>query len=139
MATNVTGAATVTDTFLPLLRKSADPRLLYVSSGLGSFSLNADPNFPFYFLESTAYKCTKAAMDMLALEQSKFLGKEGIKVWPIDPGYRATNLGGSAEASKGMGATDPMLGAQVIFETAEGERDHQVGKLVTENGEVWGW
>ena len=56
--TNVFGQAVCTDTFLPLLRKSTaagGKRIIFVSSGLGSLTLSADPNgeyagrlFPIY-------------------------------------------------------------------------------------------
>lgn len=138
-ATNVTGAATVTDTFLPMLLKSPNPRIIYVSSGLGSLSIAADSTNVFYKLDATAYRCSKAAMNMLALQQSKLLGEKGVKVWAVNPGYRATNLSGSAERSKASGATDPVLGAEVVAGVARGERDGEVGTLVSENGETLPW
>ena len=76
---------------------------------------------------------------MMALQQSKFLGKEGIKVWVVDPGYRATNLSGDAEMAKGTGATDPMLGAEVVVGVVVGNREEEVGKLVSEKGIVLPW
>ncbi|RYZ97799.1 MAG: SDR family NAD(P)-dependent oxidoreductase, partial [Proteobacteria bacterium] len=42
--TNVFGIVRVTSAFLPLLRKSTDPRILIVSSGLGSFTTVTDPS-----------------------------------------------------------------------------------------------
>jgi NAD(P)-dependent dehydrogenase (short-subunit alcohol dehydrogenase family) len=102
LTTNVTGYACTTEAFLPLLRKAEMPRLLFMSSGLGSLTCALDPQFPFYglgvALRNKAYITSKCADNMLGVLYAVQLGKEGFKVNMIDPGFRATNLNGYAEA-----------------------------------------
>lgn len=50
------------------------------------------------------------------------------------PGFLATNLGGSAEQLKAMGAGDPALGGAFIKGIIEGERDADVGKVLSRYG-----
>ena len=45
--TNVHGSLAVTQAMLPLLRRSSSGRIVNVSSGLGSISLNSDPDWEF--------------------------------------------------------------------------------------------
>ena len=71
---------------------------------------------------------------MIVVQQSKSLGKEGVRVWAVNPGWRATNLSGNAEAAAKRGALDPEGGALVIVDVVEGRKDGDVGKHVDENG-----
>ena len=93
--TNVFGATVVTEAFLPLLLKSNDPRLIFVSSGLGSLELTASnhpssgPN-----LQVPAYKSSKAALNMVMLTYAKRLQDTHVKVNAISPGFVTTNLTG---------------------------------------------
>ncbi|KAI4166577.1 MAG: hypothetical protein LQ343_007931 [Gyalolechia ehrenbergii] len=111
--TNTTGAVATTDAFLPLLRKSASPHVVYMTSGLGSLTLAANPKQLLYMRDATTYRATKAALDTLVVQQHKFLGKEGIKVWAVDLAFRITNLSSAKERAAKAGAGDPEGGAQV--------------------------
>ncbi len=53
--TNVFGVLAVTQAMLPLLRLSADARIVNVSSNVGSLGLNADPNFPYRKIFTPGY------------------------------------------------------------------------------------
>lgn len=90
--TNAISAACVTEIFLPLLKKAQIPRLLFMSSGLGSITSTLDPTWPYYGLKNKPYLTSKAAMNMIGAQYAVELGPEGIKVNMIDPGFRATNL-----------------------------------------------
>ena len=48
LETNVYGVVRVTQAFIDLLRKSNEPRIVMVSSSVGSLSLQSDPNWQFY-------------------------------------------------------------------------------------------
>ncbi|KAL9112802.1 MAG: hypothetical protein Q9187_007716, partial [Circinaria calcarea] len=135
-STNVFGAAAVTETFLPLLRHSQDARLIFISSELGSLGMGSDPKDPHYNVGLPGYRSSKAALNMLMVQYSKTLGKEGMKVWGLCPGYLATNLSGDAEKAKEMGAGKPEDGAKVIVGVVEGKRDGEVGKVVVRDGGV---
>ena len=59
-------------------------------------------------------------------------GKEqGIRVWTVDPGLVATNLGGNKEALKQRGAGSSEVSAQTILSVIEGRRDTDIGKLIS--------
>ena len=54
-------------------------------------TLASDPTDPFYNLDVTAYRASKAAVNMVAVQQAKTLGREGIKVFAVDPGWRVSS------------------------------------------------
>ena len=63
-ATNVFGAVSVTQAFLPLLEKSPAARIVNVSSALGSLGLAADPESPIAQLGSLfGYAASKTALN----------------------------------------------------------------------------
>jgi len=90
LLTNVVGYVRVIHAFLPLLEKSADPRIVNVSSGLGSFGLFHDNDR----IESRAgtplYGASKAAINMLTARYASLL--PAIRINVADPGMTATDL-----------------------------------------------
>ncbi|KAJ9607558.1 hypothetical protein H2200_007636 [Cladophialophora chaetospira] len=106
LSTNVTGYACTTEAFIPLLRKSSTPRLVFMSSGLGSLTCQLDPKWPFHGLgnesQYKAYITSKCADNMLAVLYAVQLGKEGFKVNMICPGHRPTNLNGYSEQASNL-------------------------------------
>jgi NAD(P)-dependent dehydrogenase (short-subunit alcohol dehydrogenase family) len=64
MGTNFFGTLAVTQAMLPLLRKSASARVVNVSSGLGSLTLNGDPGWEFARVKRAGYNTSKAAMNI---------------------------------------------------------------------------
>lgn len=85
----------MTLTFLPLLLKSEDPRLLFITSGLSSLDIAADANHSSYIVPPAGlpkqwgqpgYKSSKAGLNMAMLEWTKMLKNDGVKVWSIAPG-----------------------------------------------------
>ncbi|KAG0645447.1 Short-chain dehydrogenase reductase tropE [Hyphodiscus hymeniophilus] len=89
--TNTFGPAVVTEAFRPLLEKSGNARLIYVSSGLGSIAWRADPGNMYYKLPAAPYRMSKAALDMLTVCHYAELKDKGVKVWAFDPGTYTTN------------------------------------------------
>ena len=90
--TNFFGTLAVTQAMLPLLRKSAAGRIVNVSSGLGSLTLNADPTWDFAAVKPIGYNASKAAMNMMTVQLAAELQDAGIKVNSADPGFTATDL-----------------------------------------------
>ena len=117
---NVIGAYAMTSTFLPLLIKSSDPRLLFVTSGLSSIKIASDSSHPRYqnppagwpkqHMGQMSYKSAKAGLNMMMVEWHRILKNDGVKVWSIAPGLLVTGLGGNREALKALGAGDPSIG-----------------------------
>ncbi|KAJ7662964.1 hypothetical protein B0H17DRAFT_1019999 [Mycena rosella] len=105
---NVFGAASTTEAFVPLLEKSAAARVVFVSSGLGSLTFLADPEGRSVSFPAPAYRCSKAAMNMLALTYAQRFRAQGWKVNIHNPGLVATDINnhmGTRTAEEGaMGA-----------------------------------
>jgi NAD(P)-dependent dehydrogenase (short-subunit alcohol dehydrogenase family) len=140
---NVTGTNVLSYTFMPLLLKSSDPRLLFVA-GLSAINQAGKQYFPTppqpagwpkkIGFETIGYRCSKTALNMLMLDWNHKLKADGVKVWAVGPGMLATNLGGVPELAKAMGAQPASLGGEILKAVIEGERDHQVGKIVVRSG-----
>jgi len=89
--TNLFGVFTVTRAFLPLLQKSPEPRIVNVSSGLGSLAGQSDPTWEYYPFKS-AYFVSKAALNAYTIWQAYELREAPFKVNAVDPGYTATEF-----------------------------------------------
>jgi NAD(P)-dependent dehydrogenase (short-subunit alcohol dehydrogenase family) len=95
LATNVTGAACLTEACLPLLRKSTElPRLVFVSSRMGSITESLNKDTIYYNIDYKAYDCSKAALNMLALNYARILEEQGAMVNVACPGLVQTKLTG---------------------------------------------
>jgi len=92
--TNVFGVLAVYQAMLPLLRRSDDARIVNVSSGVGSLTVNADPSFHYRALYSPIYPASKAALNAVTLAMMIELESTGIKVNLVSPGFTKTNLNG---------------------------------------------
>ena len=92
--TNFFATVLVTQKMLPLIRKSTAGRIVNVSSGLGSLTLNADPNNEFSGYRILGYSASKAALNMFTVMLAKELKEAGVLVNAADPGYTATDLNG---------------------------------------------
>lgn len=141
LQTNVVGAEITTAAFLPLLSNSPleHPRLLFVSSGLGSLGLASTPGSPFYALPAYHYRASKAAVNMMAIGWSKAVRERGVLVWAVDPGFNATGLSGSAEGARARGAMPPEVGGGFIASVVRGEKDGDAGRFVSQSGSVIPW
>jgi NAD(P)-dependent dehydrogenase (short-subunit alcohol dehydrogenase family) len=91
------------------------------------------------FTAGQAYKTAKTAINMQMLTWHFILKDDGVKTWSISPGFLATNLTGNAEALRKAGGGDPSLGGDLLRRVLEGERDNDVGRVVTQNGAVQDW
>jgi NAD(P)-dependent dehydrogenase (short-subunit alcohol dehydrogenase family) len=94
--TNVFGVLAVHQAMLPLLRESSDARIVNVSSGVGSLTLNADPAYPYHPMYGPVYPASKAALNAVTLAMMVELESTGIKVNLVSPGFTKTNLNGYA-------------------------------------------
>ena len=94
METNFFGTLAVTQAMLPLLRKATAGRIVNVSSGLGSLTLNGDPDWQFAPYKLLGYSASKAAMNMLTVQLAYELRGTALKVNSAAPGCTATDLNG---------------------------------------------
>jgi NAD(P)-dependent dehydrogenase (short-subunit alcohol dehydrogenase family) len=93
---NFFGVLAVTQAMLPLVRKAASGRIVMVSSGLGSLTWNADPNWSFAAIKPLGYNGSKAILNMMTVQLAWELRNTPIKVNTVNPGYTATDLNGNS-------------------------------------------
>jgi NAD(P)-dependent dehydrogenase (short-subunit alcohol dehydrogenase family) len=92
LLTDVAAYVRVIHAFLPLLERSPDPRIVNVSSGLGSFGLAHDESRSESRAPSPLYAAAKSAVNMLTVRYAQLL--PGIRINSADPGMTATDLSG---------------------------------------------
>jgi NAD(P)-dependent dehydrogenase (short-subunit alcohol dehydrogenase family) len=90
--TNVFGVIEVTQAFMDLLKKSEEPRIVNVTSGLGSLTLHSDPSWKYYPIKPVAYLASKAALNGYTIALAYELRDTSFKVNAVDPGYTATDF-----------------------------------------------
>ncbi|MBN9416453.1 hypothetical protein ABS71_01965 [bacterium SCN 62-11] len=89
---NALGPVRVTRAFLPLLRKSAEPRIVMMSSSLGSVSATLDISRGGWNVGYAGYSASKSALNMFTAKLAKELLAENFKVNAACPGFTATDL-----------------------------------------------
>jgi len=91
--TNVFGVVRVTQAFIDLLKKSPEPRIVMVSTSVGSLSLQSDPNWLAYnFAKYAVYGSSKAALNMFTIHLAYELRDTAFKVNAVCPGYTKTDF-----------------------------------------------
>ena len=109
--TNVFGLVRVTHAFLPLLRQSAAPVIVNVSSGLASLTRVTAPDTPTYAYPGLAYPASKTAVNMITVQYAKAFPH--IRINAVEPGYTATDLNGHT------GTQTVEQGAEIIVHMAQ--------------------
>ena len=128
--TNVFGVFSVTQAFVPLLKKSETGRIVNMSSGLGSLTENSNPNGQYAAVKPLAYNSSKAALNMMTVIFAAELKDTPIKVNAADPGYTATDLNGHS------GPRTVAQGAAIAVHLATLPADGPTGGYFDENGVV---
>lgn len=90
--TNLFGIVLTTQLFFDLLQKSPEPRIVNVTSGLGSLTLHDDPSWKYYNYKFSVYNTSKAALNMYTITLAHQLKETAFKVNAVDPGYTATDF-----------------------------------------------
>lgn len=90
--TNVFGVIAVTQAMLPFLREARAGRIVNVTSGVGSLTLNADPSYPYRSGFGVVYAASKTALNAITLSFAIELESTNIKVNAAGPGFTATAL-----------------------------------------------
>jgi NAD(P)-dependent dehydrogenase (short-subunit alcohol dehydrogenase family) len=94
--TNVFGVLAVYQAVLPVLRATPGARIVNVSSGVGSLTINSDKAFHYRAIFGPVYPASKTALNAITLAMAIELEPEGIRVSAVSPGFTKTNLNGYA-------------------------------------------
>ncbi|MGI5239455.1 SDR family NAD(P)-dependent oxidoreductase [Dactylosporangium sp. CA-139066] len=127
--TNVLGVIAVTNAMLPLLRRSAAPRVVNVSSHAGSLTVMSSEQWRAAGLpQSAAYAPSKSAVNALTVQYADELRKDGILVNAAAPGFCAT------DANAHTGTLTPADGAAVAVGLATLGADGPTGGFFGADG-----
>jgi NAD(P)-dependent dehydrogenase (short-subunit alcohol dehydrogenase family) len=128
---NAVGLVRVTEAALPLLRKSANPTVVTVSSSMGSFWAVTNPDRGEHRMPLALYAASKSAATMLTVQYAK--AHPGIKFNAVEPGTTATDM----TAAFGIGRSVEES-AKVVVRWATLAEDGPTATLQDEHG-VLAW
>lgn len=124
--TNVYGVVRVTQAFIDLLRKSAEPRIVNVSTAMASLAAAADISSNNYPKRYVVYQSSKSALNMYTINLAYELRDTAIKVNAVCPGYTQTDFTGH------QGTSTPEEAGQRIAKYALIGQDGPTGQYFSE-------
>ncbi|MET9531273.1 SDR family NAD(P)-dependent oxidoreductase [Streptomyces sp. NPDC006649] len=124
--TNVFGTVRVLHAFLPLLRRSAAPVVVNVSSGLASLTGVSTPDTPGYGYPGVAYPASKTAVNMITVQYAKAFPE--MRINAVEPGFTKTDLNGNT------GIQTVEQGAEIIVRMAQAGPDGPTGGFFDAEG-----
>ena len=132
LSVNAVSAACLTDAFLPLLKKSMQPRIVFVTSSLGSLTRTSTA----YIDRPIFYRASKAAMNMIGVCYAKDLEAEGFSVNICDPGLNGTGLARQAGAPEELirSLPHPSGGAINVVRLATLKKGEETGTFSCKEG-----
>jgi NAD(P)-dependent dehydrogenase (short-subunit alcohol dehydrogenase family) len=126
---NAIGVIRVTNAMLPLLRRSASPRIVNMSSSVGSLTRQSTRGAQTGPI-SAAYSPSKTFLNALTVQYAKELADTGILINAGCPGYCATDLNGF------RGVRTPQQGAAIAIQLATLPDDGPTGGFFEDDGPV---
>lgn len=127
--TNVIGVIRVTNAMLPMLRRSTSPRIVNLSSSVGSLALQTTPDLDLGPVPA-AYLASKTFLNALTVQYAKELGDTNILINCGCPGFTATDLNGF------RGVRTPQQGAAIAIQLATLPDDGPTGGFFDDAGTV---
>jgi NAD(P)-dependent dehydrogenase (short-subunit alcohol dehydrogenase family) len=124
--TNVFGTVRVIHAFLPLLRRSAAPVVVNVSSGLASLTRVTTPGAPTYAYPGVAYPASKTAVNVITVQYAKAF--PDMRINAVEPGFTKTDLNGNT------GIQTVEQGAEIIVRMAQVGPDGPTGGFFDAEG-----
>jgi len=129
--TNFFGAVQTTQQFIDLLKKSDEPRIINVSSPLGSLAVQSNSQNPNHRIYD-AYSSSKTALNAFTVLLSKEFQGTNFKIISVEPGYTATNL----NQYQGTQTTEQAANIIVKFATLS---NVPTGNFFDRNGNELAW
>jgi NAD(P)-dependent dehydrogenase (short-subunit alcohol dehydrogenase family) len=127
--TNVIGVVRVTNAMLPLLRRAASPRIVNMSSTVGSLTRQTTPGAETGPI-SAAYAPSKTFLNAVTVQYAKELRDTNILINAACPGFTATDLNGF------RGVRTPEQGAAIAIRLATLPDDGPAGGFFDDAGVV---
>ena len=127
--TNVFGVIRVTNAMLPLLRRSASPRIVNMSSTVGSLTRQTEPGGETGPI-GLAYPPSKTFLNAVTVQYAKELRGTNILINAACPGFTATDLNGF------RGVRTPEQGAAIAIHLATLPDDGPTGGFFEDAGVV---
>ncbi|MEZ5870773.1 MAG: SDR family oxidoreductase [Nitratireductor sp.] len=125
LAVNTLAPLAVTQAFLPNLRRSSNPRVVTISSRMGSMSHSSS--------DRIAYRASKAAVNKVMQGLASDLRGAGIAVVSMHPGWVRTDMGGKAAD------ITPQQSAAGILAIADRLTMQQSGHFINWDGAELAW
>jgi NAD(P)-dependent dehydrogenase (short-subunit alcohol dehydrogenase family) len=129
LETNVIGVIRVTNAMLPLLRRSSSPRIVNMSSSVGSLTRQSDPDGETGPI-SIAYSPSKTYLNAVTVQYARELRDTGILINAGCPGFTATDLNGF------RGVRTPEQGAAIAIQLATLPDDGPSGGFFEDAGVI---
>jgi len=126
MDINLYGVIRVTQTFMDLLKRSEQPRIVNVSSSGCSLTLHSNPDWIYYSHKAAVYTASKAAMNMYTINLAYELRDTSFKVNAVCPGFVATDFNNH----RGTGTVEE--GGKRIAKYAMITQNGPTGKFISE-------
>lgn len=129
LETNVFGPVRVTNAMLPMLRRSTAPRIVNVSSSVGSLARQTAPDGETGPI-AVAYAPSKSYLNAVTVQYAKELQDTNILINAACPGFVATDLNGF------RGHRTPQQGAATPIRLATLPDDGPTGAFFDDAGQV---
>ncbi|MEM1185334.1 MAG: SDR family oxidoreductase [Planctomycetota bacterium] len=127
LRTNVAGPIGVTRSLLPNLLRSEHPKVVHVSSTMGSLELAQEAT------KNHAYRASKAALNMVTVLMANELRERGVCCVCVHPGWVQTDMGGAKAALTPEQSARDILGLAHRLGMAES------GSFLRHDGEALPW
>ena len=121
--TNFFGVVQVTQAMLPLMQKSPAPRIVNVSSELGSLGYHSRDKSEYLASNLMAYSTSKTAVNSFTLMLANEMQRTAFKINSVTPGFTATDL------TDHTGNRTPGEAAQIIVKYATLGQDGPSGQF----------
>lgn len=130
LETNVLGTIRVIQAMLPVLLRSDHPRIVNLSSGLGSLTHHTTMGSKYQERPLLGYCTSKAALNMVTVLFANQYRSTALRINAVDPGAVNTPM------TQGRASREPIDGARPVVQCVLIEDDGPTGCFFDEHGPV---
>ncbi|GAA5982939.1 hypothetical protein JCM10908_006839 [Rhodotorula pacifica] len=140
MDINAAGPLRIFSALAPLLFKSPSPKVIGISSSMGSLTLNADPSWP--APPALGYSASKTALNMVfARIHAENYKEHNMTAFVVCPGHTQTDLGNRGAKEMGQEAAPVKLEDSIkgVLGLVDEESGKYAGKFMSYDGAERPW